>query len=387
MTLIPRAVLPQLLRHKPPKAVLLYGPRRAGKTTLLREIGKDKDVTWFDGDNPDDVNIGLNLPSGASVRTLLLNNNAIAIDEAQRVPGIGLLIKRLVDANTLLEKPVDIYATGSSSLDLASGVRESALGRIVEVNVWPFSTAELAESSSWGKVLQDIETRIVFGMYPEICVDPENAKANLINHCTALFFKDIFELGGIRYSSKFEILVKHLAYNIGNVVNYDALSRECGLSRTTVVDYIRLLEHCFVVKTCSSYARNLSNELRKSKKIYFCDTGIRNAILKKFEPLTTRADAGALWENFFFMERVKYHSLRQDFADIYFWRTAGQAAREIDFVEVVDGRMQAFECKLSPKAKVKPTLTFTRAYPECPVEIVTPQELYKVWQNGQDHRN
>lgn len=383
MPLIPRAVQHQLLRHKPPKAVVLYGPRRAGKTTLLREIVKGREAAWFDGDNPDDVHNRLDMPSQASVRTLLFNNNPVVMDEAQRVPGIGLLIKRLVDANALLQRPVDIYAAGASSFDLASGVRESAPGRIVEVNVWPFSSAELAASSSWGKVLQDIETRIVFGMYPEVCMDPESAKANLINHCSALLFKDVFELGGIRCRSKFERLVQHLACNIGNVVNDDALGRACGLSRATVADYIRLLEQCFIVKTCPSYARRVRNELKKSKKIYFCDTGIRNAILKRFEPLTTRADAGALWENFFFMERVKYHSLQQDFADIYFWRTAGQAAGKIDFVEVVDGRMQAFECKLSPKAKARPSLTFKRAYPECPVETVTPADLYKVWQTGQ----
>lgn len=155
-------------------------------------------------------------------------------------------------------------------------------------------------------------------MYPEICTDPEYARDNLISHCQSLLFKDIFNLSSIRYSSKFETLVKLLAYNIGSVVNYDNLSRETGLNRPMVMEYICLLEQCFVVKVCHSYAKNLSNELKKSKKIYFCDTGIRNAVIEDFSPLASRADAGALWENFFFMERVKFHSLHRDYARIYF---------------------------------------------------------------------
>ena len=131
-----------------------------------------------------------------------------------------------------------------------------------------------------------------------------------------------------------------------------------------------LLERCFVVKVCHSYAKNLSNELKKSKKIYFCDTGIRNAVIEDFSPLVSRADAGVLWENFFFIERVKFHSLRRDYARIYFWRTSGRQPREIDFVEVIDNKMRAFECKLSEKAKSRSHEIFTKAYPDCTVDVV-----------------
>lgn len=360
--------------------MVLFGPRRSGKTTLLRQLTLQQDVSWFDGDNPDDVNINLNLPSGGDVRTLLLSSNAIVIDEAQRVPSIGLLLKRLVDANTLLKRPVPIYATGSSSFELSAGVRESALGRIKEVNVWPLSTQELANSGSWRSTMLDIEVRMIFGMYPEICTDPENARQNLIDHCSSLLYKDLFDLSGIRFGPKLEMLVKHLAYNIGSVISYDNLSRDTGLSRNAVEDYIRLLEQCFIVKVCHSYSKNLSNELKKSKKIYFCDTGIRNAIIRNFSPLSTRADAGALWENFFFMERVKYHSLKNDFAEIYFWRTSDRNPKEVDFIEVIDQQMRAFECKLSEKAKSKAQKVFCTAYPECPLETVTPKDLMRLWQ-------
>lgn len=380
MPFIKRDLLPLLQSHRPPKACVLFGPRRTGKTTLLRELSRQQNVSWFNGDNSLEVAQNLDLPTGAAIRSLLMNSKTIVIDEAQRIPGIGLLLKRLVDENEQLENPVNIFATGSSAFELAAGVKESALGRLREYNVWPLSMAELAADSSWVNALLNIDTRIVYGMYPEICTDPEYARDNLISHCQSLLFKDLFNLSSIRYSSKFETLVKVLAYNIGSVVNYDNLSRETGLSRPTVMEYIRLLEQCFVVKVCHSYAKNLSNELKKSKKIYFCDTGIRNAVIEDFSPLASRADAGALWENFFFMERVKFHSLRRDYARIYFWRTSGRQPREIDFVEVIDNKMRAFECKLSEKAKSRSHEIFTKAYPDCTVDVVSPQDLMRVWQ-------
>ncbi len=177
-----------------------------------------------------------------------------------------------------------------------------------------------------------------------------------------------FALADIRHNDKFMYLVKFLAYNLGSEVSYDNLARETGLNKTTVADYLQLLEQCFIIKICPSFSRNLSNELKKGKKVYFCDNGIRNAIVENFGPMSARRgqDAGALWENFFFMERVKLHSIRNDFTDMYFWRTTSNNPHELDFLEVKNEKIRAFECKLSSNAKTRPG-KFTTAYPNAPI--------------------
>ena len=166
---------------------------------------------------------------------------------------------------------------------------------------------------------------------------------------------------------------------MGSEVSYEGLARDTGLNKTTVMDYITLLEQCFIVKVCGSFSRNLSNELKKGKKVYFCDNGIRNAIIGNFSPMSARDDAGALWENFFFMERVKLHDKRQDFTQLYFWRTTGRTQHELDFIEVTDGVMKAYECKVNPKAKAKPGDEFLAAYPGCEIQVVSPRDLMKIW--------
>ena len=246
--------------------------------------------------------------------------------------------------------------------------------------LWPLSTQELANANSWGRVTQNIHWHLVYGMYPEICMDPESAKENLMDHCNALLYKDIFSLAGIRRSDKFEKLVQFLAYNVGSLISYDSVSREVGLNKNTVADYITLLEQCFIVKVCPSYAKNLANELKKSKKIYFCANGIRNAVLGNFSPIANRSDAGALWENFVFTERLKLHSYRNDYAQIYFWRTQNPRPRELDFIEIVDGKMTAIECKLSKNEVAKPGDSFVKAYPDCEIRTVSPLDVQRLWQ-------
>ena len=378
MALIERSLLSTLLTHKPPKAMVIFGPRRVGKTTLLQQANVSLSAAWYTGDSVSDIQ-ALNIPSTDDLRNLLLQSEAIVIDEAQRVPDIGLLLKRLVDINSTLEKPVKIFATGSSSFELASGVKESALGRIKELQMWPLSAKELADHTSWGQVTQNIRWHMVYGMYPEICTDPESAKENLMDHCNALLFKDIFSLGGIRLSDKFEKLVQYLAYNVGSLISYDGVSREVGLNKNTVADYVTLLEQCFIVKVCPSFAKNLSNELKKSKKIYFCDNGIRNAVIGNFSPIANRPDAGALWENFVFTERLKLHSLNKDYAKIFFWRTSDGRPRELDFIEVLDGQMTAIECKMTKDEVAKPGAAFTGAYPDCRIHTISPADVMKLW--------
>lgn len=380
MPYIQRELEPQITRETPPKAVVIFGARQIGKTTLLTELSQyEKSVRWFNGDLITDHR-QLQFSSSTDVELTLRQADTIIIDEAQRFPNIGLILKQLVDVNVRLNLGKKIFATGSSSLELAKGVKESAVGRLVHRQMWPLSISEIAAAKGWGEISQNIERLMIYGTYPAVFTDPDHAESTLRNYCDGVLYKDLFALAGIRQNEKFMHLVKLLAYNVGSEVNYDNLARDTGLSRTTVADYLQLLEQCFIIKICPSFSRNLSNELKKGKKVYFCDNGVRNAIIGDFSPMVARPsqDGGALWENFFFMERVKLHSIRNDFTDMYFWRTTSNNPHELDFLEVKNERIRAFECKLSSSAKARPG-KFTTAYPDAPIDTVTPDDLMRLW--------
>ena len=380
MPYIQRELQPQITRETPPKAVVIFGARQIGKTTLLTELSQyEKSVRWFNGDLITDHR-QLQFSSSTDVELTLRQADTIIIDEAQRFPNIGLILKQLVDVNVRLNLGKKIFATGSSSLELAKGVKESAVGRLVHRQMWPLSISEIAAAKGWGEISQNIERLMIYGTYPAVFTDPDHAESTLRNYCDGVLYKDLFALAGIRQNEKFMHLVKLLAYNVGSEVNYDNLARDTGLSRTTVADYLQLLEQCFIIKICPSFSRNLSNELKKGKKVYFCDNGVRNAIIGDFSPMVARPsqDGGALWENFFFMERVKLHSIRNDFTDMYFWRTTSNNPHELDFLEVKNERIRAFECKLSSSAKARPG-KFTTAYPDAPIDTVTPDYLMMLW--------
>lgn len=380
MPYIQRELQPQITRETPPKAVVIFGARQIGKTTLLTELSQyEKSVRWFNGDLITDHR-QLQFSSSTDVELTLRQADTIIIDEAQRFPNIGLILKQLVDVNVRLNLGKKIFATGSSSLELAKGVKESAVGRLVHRQMWPLSISEIAAAKGWGEISQNIERLMIYGTYPAVFTDPDHAESTLRNYCDGVLYKDLFALAGIRQNEKFMHLVKLLAYNVGSEVNYDNLARDTGLSRTTVADYLQLLEQCFIIKICPSFSRNLSNELKKGKKVYFCDNGLRNAIIGDFSPMVARPsqDGGALWENFFFMERVKLHSIRNDFTDMYFWRTTSNNPHELDFLEVKNERIRAFECKLSSSAKARPG-KFTTAYPDAPIDTVTPDDLMRLW--------
>jgi predicted AAA+ superfamily ATPase len=380
MPYIQRELQPQITRETPPKAVVIFGARQIGKTTLLTELSQyEKSVRWFNGDLITDHR-QLQFSSSTDVELTLRQADTIIIDEAQRFPNIGLILKQLVDVNVRLNLGKKIFATGSSSLELAKGVKESAVGRLVHRQMWPLSISEIAAAKGWGEISQNIERLMIYGTYPAVFTDPDHAESTLRNYCDGVLYKDLFALAGIRQNEKFMHLVKLLAYNVGSEVNYDNLARDTGLSRTTVADYLQLLEQCFIIKICPSFSRNLSNELKKGKKVYFCDNGVRNAIIGDFSPMVARPsqDGGALWENFFFMERVKLHSIQNDFTDMYFWRTTSNNPHELDFLEVKNERIRAFECKLSSSAKARPG-KFTTAYPDAPIDTVTPDDLMRLW--------
>ena len=380
MPYIQRELQPQIIRETPPKAVVILGARQIGKTTLVSELSlHEKSVRWFNGDLNTDHRL-LQFSSTTDVELTLRQADTIVIDEAQRFPNIGLILKQLIDENIRLSLGKKIFATGSSSLELAKGVKESAVGRLVHRQMWPLSISEIAAANGWGEICQNIERLMIYGTYPAVFTDPDHAEATLRNYCDGVLYKDLFALAGIRKNEKFMHLVQLLAFNVGSEVNYDNLARDTGLSKTTVAAYLQLLEQCFIIKICPSFSRNLSNELKKGKKVYFCDNGVRNAIIGDFSPMAARRgqDASALWENFFFMERVKLHSIRNDFTDMYFWRTTSNNPHKLDFLEVKNEKIRAFECKLSPSAKARHR-KFTTAYPDAPIQTVTPDDLMKLW--------
>lgn len=347
------------------KATILLGIRQAGKSTLCNHLIEGYQVAVYSGDEPRDVEILSAAETKTELLKLIGTNEIIFIDEAQRIPSIGLLIKRLVDLKTNCR----IMVTGSSSLELSGGIYESAAGRTDTTYLAPFSMQELVNHFSLPKVVQDLPDRLVYGTFPFVIDDPKRAKKNLMEFFNSIVFKDIFALSDVRRPRQFMDLVRIIARGVGSLSSYDSLARETGLSKVAVINYLTLLEECFIIKILPSYAKNLENELKKSKKIYFCDVGLRNAAIGDFTPFSSRTpeEQGVLLENFFIIERMKKTYLEDPYAEHYFWRTKNK--EEVDFIEFVNGKGRAFETKLS-KQKARIPGTFARAYPEMESQTV-----------------
>lgn len=378
--MIERSISVKVASSTPPKAVAIFGPRRAGKTTLLDYLVGTKDATWIYGDLFSGIE-ALNIKTESDADTLLSGAKAIVIDEAQRIPDIGLKIKILVDRNIQKNWGTKIFLSGSSSLQLASGIKESALGRIRSYRLWPLSLTELANDFlSWPEIEEMLGRLMVFGTFPSVITEPADARELLMEYVEDMLYKDIFATSSVRKPEQLMHLTHVLARQIGSEVNYDNLSREVGVSRSTIVEYVDLLEQGFIIKRCPSYSENTDSGLKKGKKIYFVDNGIRNAVLGNFSMLSARQDAGALFENFFFMERFKYNDYQRNFRDLYFWRlkqSGNTKTSEVDFLEVLDEKpVQAFECKLSDKIGTTRSISqFCKRFPDCKVEVATPKNI------------
>ena len=334
-------------------------------------------MKWLSGDEPQDRELLTSLSSKADISILLSGLDILVIDEAQRIQGIGMLLKRLEDSKPSCR----IFATGSSSLELAGGVMESAAGRLWPMTLFPLSVTELADHNSWLDVMESLPIRLTVGSYPEIVTHPQRSKATLRYLFESIVFKDLFAIAGIRRSEQFLHLVRLLAANIGNLCSFSSLGQQCGLSTPTVERCVSLLEQSFIVKTLPCYSSNFATELKKSKKIYFYDLGIRNAALDNFTPFSSRSDLerGALWENFVIIERLKWHRYRQDETPLYFWRDRNKS--EVDLLEVdEDGSLHAFECKLA-NAQAKAPKSFASKYPDASFEVITMQTLHRFFQS------
>lgn len=346
------------------RAEVIIGPRQVGKSTMLQKLVEGRRHIILTGEDEDDLAI---LSDPRSYLKLTEEYPYLIIDEAQFIPGIGRVIKRIVDNNRSGSR---IFVTGSSSLDLAGGLKESAAGRFNSYQLWPFSLQELAGHSSWIEVKRSMDERLIYGSMPAVVNDPRHAEEYLLDISDAVLYKDIFKLAEMRRPTELTKLVKYLALNIGSVVRYGTMASELGIQNKTIERYIDLLEACCILRVVPSLSRNPQSEIKLGKKIYFYDNGIRNALIRNFSPLPARTDSGALWENLFFTERLKLHAFRRDGTEIFFWRTRTQ--HEVDFLEAQNGKVAAFECKSSPKTKTTSIRAFERAYPDTPVTIATP---------------
>lgn len=338
------------------KAIILLGPRQVGKTFLIQKITEEVKLPYLmvNGDNPADRLLWTN-PDFQLVRSLIAPYRLIVIDEAQRIENIGLTVKMIVDAK--MEKQVII--TGSSALGLGDTIQEPLTGRKWEFTMFPIAWSELKETYTLAKSIHMLEQLLVYGSYPEIII--ENEKEELLSSLSGSYlYKDILELGGIRKPEVLIRLLQALAWQVGSEVSYNELSKTVGIDRETVVSYIDLLEKSFVVYRLCPLSRNERKEISTSRKIYFYDNGIRNAIINNFNPIEQRNDVGALWENYFITERLKLNTYQKLPVKSWFWRSKMHA--EIDYVEEGSDGFTAFELKWNDKKASKFSTTFTDFY-------------------------
>ena len=307
------------------------------------------------------------------MRQILAGKRIVMIDEAQRVHDVGLKLKLITDHF----KDVQLLVTGSSSLMLQGALNEPLTGRKFEYHLYPISTQELYNDGSLLRVRQTFESRLIYGSYPDVIVSAANPRDVLTNLSGSYMYQDLLSLEGIRKPVLLEKLLVALALQIGSEVSYNELAQTIGTDNKTVEKYVDLLEKCFVIFRLHGLSRNVRNELKRAKKIYFYDNGIRNAIIQQFSPIEMRNDMGALWENFVISERVKYNHYNHRYCNCYFWRTKEQ--QEIDYIEESDGTMTAFEMKWNPKkSQVRFPKAFLEAYSIKETVVITP-ENYLDW--------
>ncbi len=353
------------------KVIILTGPRQVGKTTLLSQLVlgyKQNEVLSLNCDEPD-IRMILENVSSTRLKAIIGNNKIVLIDEAQKVNNIGLTLKLIIDNIP----GVQVVATGSSAFDLRNKFNEPLTGRKFEYHLYPFSVNEMVNHTSAIEENRLLEQRMIYGLYPDIVNNSADSVVLLKELTNSYLYKDIFSYRDIRNPDGLSNLLKALALQIGNEISYNELGRSLGLDKETVERYLVLLEKVFVVFRLNSFSRNIRNELKKSKKVYFYDNGVRNAIVNNFNPLALRSDVGALWENFVVSERRKFIDYNGLYCNTYFWRTHSQ--QEIDYIEEMDGTLHTYEFKFKDNKKSALPQMFSTAYPESTFKVITPVTL------------
>jgi len=367
--MIKRAYEPLDQHLQPNKVLLIYGPRRSGKTTLLQSfLSQAKMKTKLvSGDDIRTQNI-LSSQDFRQILGFVEGYNLLAIDEAQEIPNIGMGLKILVD-----QAPgIQIIATGSSSFELAGQVGEPLTGRKRTLTLFPISQSELLSLHNRFELNENLEEYLVFGSYPEVILAPTRADkmAVITEIANAYLLKDILAHDRVKSSRTLADLLKLLAFQVGNEVSFSELANNLNVDLKTVQRYLDLLEKAFVIYRLSGFSRNLRQEVTNKSKYYFYDNGIRNALIAQFNGLDQRNDLGQLWENFIFMERLKLRTYHPIYANVYFWRTYDQ--REIDLIEEREGKLFGYEAKWSSKKGSRPPKLWLETYPESDYQVVNP---------------
>ena len=368
--LVRRAYEPLDRYLRPNRVLVIYGPRRVGKTTLLRTYLAQTAFKYrlVTGDDIRTQQV-LGSQDAAQILAFAEGYELLAVDEAQYIPNVGMGLKILVD-----QAPgVRVIATGSSSFELAGQIGEPLTGRKQTLTLYPLAQSELLTIRNRHELREDLEQTLVYGAYPEVVQAATRAeKVALVTEiANSYLLKDILAFDRVKRSRTLVNLLQLLAFQIGSQVSLSEMAAKLGADVKTVGRYLDLLEKAFVIVRLSGFSRNLRQEVTSKAKYYFYDTGIRNAIVAQFNPLSQRADVGQLWENLLFIERLKHRAYAALYANAYFWRTYDQ--KEIDLVEDREGKLFGYEFKWSPRKRAGAPKAWQAAYPQAEFDVITPE--------------
>jgi hypothetical protein len=373
---IQRLILPKIKQKiQAGKLLILYGPRRVGKTYLLKvlekELGKKEKILFLNGEKrivQDELSSG----NPEKISQYIGNIDLLIVDEAQKIPEVGSSLKLIVDSFPRLK----IIASGSASFELAQKVGEPLTGRKKTVNLYPISAKEIIDTKGMPFYYDTLEQNLIFGGYPELfsLTDNVSKEEYLGELADAYLLKDILELEKVKDAKKIRDLLTLLAFQIGQEVSLTELGNSLDLSKNTVYRYLDLLEKAFVILNVRGFSRNLRKEVTKSSRYYFYDNGIRNAIINNFNSLDLRDDAGMLWENYIVMERIKKQKYSKIMSNNYFWRTYDK--KEIDWVEERSGKLYGYEIKWGKKI-VKAPKDWSETYKNSSFEVINKENHLK----------